>query len=97
MTDLTGRSAIVTGAAQGLGLVTAGCLARAGASVWIADIQGVKAAAAAELLRQEGLAVHSAELDIAQRDPVRQLFDYVAEPQVGWTSWSTMPASSFVS
>ncbi len=49
--ELTGKSAIVTGAAQGIGLAIAGRLARAGASVVVADINGDKAGAAAETIR----------------------------------------------
>ncbi len=37
--DLTGRKALVTGAAQGLGEGMAQALARAGASVIVADVQ----------------------------------------------------------
>ena len=40
---LTGRSAIVTGAAQGLGLAIAQALAEAGAHVLLADLQADKA------------------------------------------------------
>jgi 3-oxoacyl-[acyl-carrier protein] reductase len=40
MIDLSGKVAIVTGAAQGLGRVMAGALAQAGASVAFADING---------------------------------------------------------
>jgi NAD(P)-dependent dehydrogenase (short-subunit alcohol dehydrogenase family) len=77
--DLAARSAIVTGAAQGLGLATAACLARAGALVYIADVQGGKAQSAAAALRAEGLRVEAAELDIRERDAVRSVFRRVAD------------------
>jgi len=49
--DLTGRTAVVTGANGGLGLVTAHELARAGAHVVLAARDQVKAAAAEEQIR----------------------------------------------
>lgn len=49
-----GRVAIVTGAASGIGRATARQLAREGARVVIADLDGEAARAAAEALRAEG-------------------------------------------
>lgn len=51
--SLEGRSAVVTGAAWGLGRATARRLAEAGASVLIADLDEDKAAATAEELARE--------------------------------------------
>jgi NAD(P)-dependent dehydrogenase (short-subunit alcohol dehydrogenase family) len=52
---LAGRVAIVTGAAQGLGLATAEALAAAGARVLLADVQADKVQAAARhLLSEDG-------------------------------------------
>jgi NAD(P)-dependent dehydrogenase (short-subunit alcohol dehydrogenase family) len=76
--DLSDRSAVVTGGAQGIGY-TAKCLALAGASVWIADIQGEKTDQAAATLRADGLSVHAATLDITGRDGMRTLFEEVAQ------------------
>jgi len=76
--DLSDRSAVVTGAAQGLGYATAKCLAVAGASVWVADIQGDKAQQAAATLRDEGLTVRAVTLDITDRDSVRAAFELAA-------------------
>jgi NAD(P)-dependent dehydrogenase (short-subunit alcohol dehydrogenase family) len=50
---LAGRVAIVTGAAQGLGLATAEALAAAGARVLLADVQADKVQTAAGRLLSE--------------------------------------------
>ena len=53
--ELAGRVAIVTEAAQGLGLATAGALVEAGARLLLADVQGDKVqAAAGHLLSKNG-------------------------------------------
>src|SRR5215217_5468108 len=53
MNRLEGKSAIVTGAAQGLGEAIARRLAQEGCSVLIADINGEKAEAAARGIAEE--------------------------------------------
>ncbi|MRG61494.1 3-hydroxybutyrate dehydrogenase [Agromyces sp. CFH 90414] len=50
MTDLTGRRALVTGGAGGIGLAIAEAFAAAGAHVTIADLDGAAAEAAADRL-----------------------------------------------
>ena len=75
---LQGRRAVVTGAAQGLGLGIAEHLARAGARVTIADIQLDKGRAAAEGLREAGLDVQAAALDISRSADVNAFFEAFA-------------------
>ncbi|MER6523813.1 SDR family NAD(P)-dependent oxidoreductase [Streptomyces sp. NPDC001508] len=65
--DLTGRSALVTGAAGGIGSAVAGALARAGAAVLVTDVDGDAAAAAAGKLTAAGLTADSAALDVTDR------------------------------
>ncbi len=64
----TGKSALVTGGAGVLGRVFARTLAQAGASVWIADLADDRAQAAAQALRQEGLAAQAVRVDVLSRE-----------------------------
>src|SRR3954464_3084504 len=63
--DLTGRRALVTGAAQGLGEGMAAALAAAGARVAVADVQDDLGAKVAASLGDEHLFVH---LDVTDDD-----------------------------
>ena len=76
---LSGLVAVVTGAAQGLGLAISERLARDGATVVMADVQQEKAETEANRLREDGLNVHAALLDVADSDGVRAFFDTVAD------------------
>ncbi|AOR73336.1 beta-ketoacyl-ACP reductase [Burkholderia stabilis] len=72
---LTGKVAIVTGSARGLGAATARRLAQEGASVVITDINAELAQATAQALRDEGLAAHCVVGDITQAADVQRLVD----------------------
>lgn len=75
--SLLGQIAVVTGAAQGLGLGIAETLARRGATVLIADLQRAKAEDAATTLSKQGLAVHAIEVNIADSGSVTRCFEQV--------------------
>ncbi len=62
--ELHGRKALVTGGAQGLGAGMVEALARAGASVTIADIREDIGKATADKLAQSGLPVRFVPLDV---------------------------------
>jgi NAD(P)-dependent dehydrogenase (short-subunit alcohol dehydrogenase family) len=66
--DLTGRKALITGGARGLGEGMARALARAGAGVVIADIREDLGKATAESLRQTGAAAEFVALDVTSED-----------------------------
>ncbi|WP_407549541.1 SDR family NAD(P)-dependent oxidoreductase [Streptomyces sp. Pv4-95] len=68
--DLMGRTAIVTGAASGIGRATAVLLAEAGATVHCADRDGSGAEATASTINRSGGAAHPHVLDVARRDQV---------------------------
>jgi NAD(P)-dependent dehydrogenase (short-subunit alcohol dehydrogenase family) len=72
-----GAVAVVTGGAQGLGLAIAEQLARNGATAVIADLQLDKAEAAAATLREGGLDVSAAQLDVTDSNAVTSLFERI--------------------
>ncbi|NKY25808.1 SDR family NAD(P)-dependent oxidoreductase [Nocardia gamkensis] len=65
--DLTGRSALVTGAAAGIGAAVAAALAAQGAAVLVTDVDGAAAAATAEKIVADGGLASAAALDVRDR------------------------------
>jgi NAD(P)-dependent dehydrogenase (short-subunit alcohol dehydrogenase family) len=73
MTELAGKTAIVTGAAQGIGECIARTLAADGASIFLADIQGEKLESVAASLRDSGAQVNYGVTDIADPEQVAEM------------------------
>lgn len=73
--DLSGKSAIVTGGAMGIGLGIAYRLAEAGASVMIADFKEQEALESAENLSSKGWKVRSVKADVSQEEDVRNMME----------------------
>lgn len=73
---LTGKVAIVTGSARGLGAATARRLAEEGAKVVITDINAELAHATAAALKADGLTAHYIVADITKGAEVQQLVDH---------------------
>lgn len=69
--SLTGRRALVTGAARGIGAATAGLLARRGASLILLDVDGPAVEAVAERLSRSGCDAHVGVADIADIEATR--------------------------
>jgi len=86
--SLAGRSAVVTGAAWGLGKAIARRLAEAGASVLIGDIDVAKAAATAEEISQAyGARVLSVAMDVTDKDAVVAAADLAVKEFGGVDVW----------
>lgn len=75
---LAGKSAIVTGAAGGLGLAFATGLAEAGAQVAIADIDGERAHNAAKELSARGAVAIGTRVDVSDETSVAAMVNDVA-------------------
>ena len=73
MTKLAGKAAIVTGAANGIGLACARRLARDGASVVLGDISASAGEAAAAALRGEGARAIFVQTDVTRRAALEHL------------------------
>lgn len=65
MGKLEGKTAVITGAASGIGASTAKLLAAEGARVIVADVQAAKAEAVAEQIRLQGGKSQATVLDVA--------------------------------
>ena len=73
--DLTGRTALITGSSQGIGLALAGGLAAAGASIVLNGRDPAKLTTTAEALRASGATVHELPFDVTDHAGVREAVD----------------------
>ncbi len=69
-----GQVAVVTGAAQGLGLATSELLAAEGATVALVDLDGERAEGSARRITQAGGDAHAYRADLTQEKDVATLF-----------------------
>ncbi len=79
MFDLSGRTAVVTGGASGLGLAFVEAMAQAGAHVLAADLNGARLDEQVSRLRDAGLSVTGVRLDVTDRAALDRSFVNFAE------------------
>jgi len=72
--DLTGRVALVSGAAQGMGRAMSIALAEAGADLMLADINGAGAAKTAETIKALGRRAIPVTCDVSEPEQIRAMF-----------------------
>jgi gluconate 5-dehydrogenase len=73
--DLSGRIALITGSSDGIGFSLATGLGKAGARIALNGRDPVKLAAAADRLKEQGIAVETARFDVADRGAVLAAVD----------------------
>jgi len=79
MFDLSGRTAVVTGGAQGIGEGIVERLARAGAQVGIVDLKFDQARDVAERLEKKGLKAFAGQVDVSDRASVEKMVQLALE------------------
>jgi NAD(P)-dependent dehydrogenase (short-subunit alcohol dehydrogenase family) len=78
LVDLTGRQAVVTGAAGGLGRAVARTFASIGARVSVLDVNADGAAETVSQIREAGGSAHSISCDVADSASITAAFEQVA-------------------
>jgi NAD(P)-dependent dehydrogenase (short-subunit alcohol dehydrogenase family) len=77
--DFSGRVALITGGASGIGRASCQAFASAGATVAVADISEEGGAATVQAIREAGGTAESSAVDVSDEDQVRSLVDAVVE------------------
>ena len=80
---LKGRTAVITGAAGGIGRAIAGSLARRGCHLALADIDEIGMAGTADLVQGNGVRVSRHRIDVANRGDVASFPDAVTSEHLG--------------
>ena len=79
MARLTGKIAMVTGAAKGIGLEIARKFALEGAEVYLNDVDGEGAEEAANALKAQGLSVVADTLDVTDKTEISRVLDGIMQ------------------
>ncbi|APH74233.1 SDR family NAD(P)-dependent oxidoreductase [Aquibium oceanicum] len=80
--DLSGKTALVTGGGRGIGRAIALGLARAGARVFVADIDAGNAAIVAGEIADQGIASRSLRIDVSKVEDIDRGFAEIDD--LGW-------------
>ncbi|WP_030980948.1 SDR family NAD(P)-dependent oxidoreductase [Streptomyces sp. NRRL S-1824] len=78
-TEFSGKTALITGAASGIGLATARRLAAGGANVVIADYNAEGAEKAAAQLQEEGFSAAAVEVDVTRPESVEAAVTFAVD------------------
>lgn len=77
--NLSGKVAVVTGGAKGIGYGISYRLAEAGAKVVIADIDEASALASAKEIQTKGWTAESIKVDVSSEDDIKQMLAFALE------------------
>lgn len=83
MFDLSGKNALVTGAASGIGEATVRTLATAGAKVYVADVDFDRGVGVADEIAKQGFAAEFMELDVSNKSSCDAAENYIRRAD-GW-------------
>jgi 2-deoxy-D-gluconate 3-dehydrogenase len=83
LVNLTGKTAVVTGGAAGIGYGIAYRLAEAGANVIVADLDGEAAESSAKQLREYGFTAAAVATDVADEESVTQMINATVDTYGG--------------
>lgn len=76
---MTGKSTLVTGAGGGIGAGIADVFAKAGANVYVADLDLATAEETAEAIKKNGLLAKAVELDVTSKEQIHEVVDKIVK------------------
>jgi len=76
---MNGRIALITGAANGIGLEIARTMAQAGAEVWMVDLKEAEVVSQTRLLEAEGFKASGTGCDVTDEQQISAVIDRVIE------------------